>query len=395
MVMKSNNIDLFESYGDRKLAGEMMNAGLLNGAAGPDDIQKADTILAVETDASITHPLAEHKLRKAFHEGKTVIFAGPSPTRTSYFATREFIYSPGGSYAFLYRLATGLAGREETEQELRDIIALLDGSKKLMILAGDDLLREERGRMVLGALHSIYRLKNRKAKCSLRILGQEGNQASAILSGVHPDYLPGFRSLSDQASLDMWNRAWDTSLRKTRGLAYQDMTGDISDAGLKSLLVVGDIPVHKSYRNLDFMVQLNMYSTPLTAYTDVLLPVSSFLENEGHFPGMDGKPSRLKRVISEPGNARSVSRILAELATAMKEKGFGNGNTASVWKEMREYGVMEQTLPDMANAKPAELKPAPVSHAKGKKHRTAKVQHHYRYRGNDLAEYIPELKEIL
>jgi len=392
-VMKSNNIDLFESYMDRKLVAEMLHLGLLNGWPGIDEILKADTILTVGTDASVSHPLVENRLRKAAQAGKTIICASPSPTRTSDFANLEIGYKKNESYNFLLSLAEGLSGNIAGEEKMKDIIAAIERSKDLIILAGDDLLRVDSARMDVRALYNIRYLKNKKGRCRILFLGYEGNQAAAFGMGAHPDFLPGFGHLSDSAALEKWSKAWDTGLRKTRGLSYHEMFKDINR--LTALMVVGDAPVQKGLRKLDFIIQLNMFRTPFSDYADIILPITSFLENEGHFPALDGNSLKMNKVVRESQYARSISSIIAQLAEAMNEAGFSKGAVSQVWKEIRDLDIIPGGQLISGTEKPIPLKSMPGRNEENSRSRPLKKHNQYRYRGNDLAKLIPELKETI
>ena len=84
-VMHSNNIDLHASYPDKELVKELRP--FLDSFQGKTmDLDRADTILILGTDASVSHPLIENRVRKAFNLGRNILYANPRPTRTSRFA---------------------------------------------------------------------------------------------------------------------------------------------------------------------------------------------------------------------------------------------------------------------------------------------------------------------
>lgn len=394
MVMKSNNIDLSGSHADRRMA--MWNTALALPGTDPDEILRADALLVIGTDASVTHPMVEYRIRQAFHEGKPVVYATDRPTRTSRFATHEIRYKTGKPYGFLYGLAGALAGGEADKgTDLKEALPLIREAGRLVIIAGDGMLQQDAERMSLQALKNIRILKNLTGRCSILMLTFEGSTPAARLAGIHPDLLPGLHHLSEAGSIEKWNAAWGTALRKTRGLTYGEMVSRSAEKGLKAMLIAGDIPVFPGLKKLEFCIQINMFRTGLSGHADVILPVTSFLEQEGHTLGLSGKPVAVKKVVDGPGQVKPVSGILGLLAAEMDGTGFGNGKAREVWKEIRETGFLSKPRMPEEYGKTPTLRPPDKKSGKRPARKPGTVKHQYRYRGNDLAGLIPDLAVIL
>ncbi len=167
-VMQSNNVDLFASYPDKGLIKEMRP--VLSSLQGKmADLDRADTIFILGADASVSHPLIENRIRKAFNLGKNILYANSSPTRTSQFASREVNYVAGGAFFFLYLLQTLLTGKKagpeklaamakQTGKAMSDMEAFneaLAKSRRLALIIGDDTLRNDWGRDVLMLLKPL------------------------------------------------------------------------------------------------------------------------------------------------------------------------------------------------------------------------------------------------
>jgi predicted molibdopterin-dependent oxidoreductase YjgC len=213
-VMHSNNVDLFASYPDRDMIMEMQ--ALVSSFQGKiKDLEKADTILILGADASVSHPLVENRIRKASRQGKNVLYANPQSTRTSQFASLEVHYSPGEAYYLLYLLAARLAGDSRSARQaamdfadMDAFINILVKSRNLMIVIGDDIFRNNHAKDVLRTLGYLISLKRENARASLLILGYEGNVFAGALAGAHPDILPGFELLSNKKAIQKWNGMW-------------------------------------------------------------------------------------------------------------------------------------------------------------------------------------------
>ncbi|KKL18445.1 hypothetical protein LCGC14_2475440, partial [marine sediment metagenome] len=424
-VMNSNNIDLISSFPDPRLQEEI--ASHLQPKGRLEDILKADTLLVLGTDASVSHPLVENRIRKAYNAGRKVLYANSEATRTSLFSTVEINYSKCKDYNFLFvllaelaretisglpagfakqvkesLLISGLKSCSVKKDDLQAFVKALVKSRSLCIIVDESLLRDVSGLQTIKALANIRFLKAEKSNCRIMLLGNEGNLMGAAMAGAHPYLLPGLDPVSDDKALLKWNKNWDVKLSDVRGLPCNEMLSNIGRDGISALMIAGDVPVSgnlgkASLKKLKFMVQLNMFSTELTDHANVFLPVTGFLENDGHFLTLDGKIQRLHRAVPPQGKSRSVSEIISLLAGAMKADGFSTGRAGAVWKEIGSS--IKIPVPQNGSPKPRfELMKPPDSRnaGSGKKSGSGKNhQDHYRYRGNRLSDLVTDLQALL
>lgn len=396
-VMHSNNIDLYSSYPDKGLVREMQP--LLSALqARTTDLTRADTILILGSDASVSHPLLENLVRKAFNLGKNILYANPCPTRTSQFATREVNYVRGRAYDFLFLLHTMLSVENKSKGALKlaekakkvgvplaDLEAfseILAKSRNLAVIIGDNLLRNDRGRDVLRAVENLCSQLGSKAHCRVMILGFEGNLYAGALVGAHPDILPGFESPKNIKA----------GQGRKPGLSCNEMLENIGKDGISSLMIVGDIPEHPKLRKLKLLVQLNMFRTGLSEHADVFLPLTGFLENEGHFMTADGQVKQLKKILPGQGSSKTIPAIISILAREMKATGYFGPSPATLWKELNT--ALKQTETKALNEEGRIHSLKPLSQEKTK---LASENHydHYRYMGNCLTELIPDLEKVI
>ena len=193
-VMNSNNIDLHFSHPDREMAGKVA-ALVHNGSrSGSTVIGSADTCLILGADASVSHPMLENRIRKAFQEGRTILYADSRTTRTSEFASIDIRYKAREEYHFLHVLLAGLAKANEallpagiadqfkqadlvkslkkcavTQEELAPFISALAGSRNLCILVSDGYLRTDNGMNVIRALSNFPFLASKQTRCHMLI----------------------------------------------------------------------------------------------------------------------------------------------------------------------------------------------------------------------------------
>ena len=400
-VMCSNNVDLYASYPDKELVKELQP--FLSSFQGKtSDLDRADTILIFGADASVSHPLIENRVRKAFNHGRNILYANPNPTRTSSFATLEINYAPGGAYHFLHLLVAMLAGDPKSAKQaaishadLEAFVDILAKSKNLAILLGDDMLRNVSGRDVLRALGYLISLKRDNARANVLVLGNEGNLFAGAMAGVHPDILPGFDPVTDRKALQKWNRDWDARLNGARGLSCYEMLDSIGKEGISALLIAGDIPQHPKLRRLKFLVQLNMFKTGLSEQADVFLPLTDFLESEGHLITLEGKIKRVSKILPGQGKSKTIPAIISLLAREMNANGYFGPSSAALWKEFE--GSIKQRESETLNKTVKAHSLKPLSQKGKAEMKLASVNHydHYRYRGNCLTELVPDLQTVV
>ena len=395
-VMRSDNLDLQYSYPVREIPELIHRIRGMKATAGLAEVEKADTLLLLGTDASLSHPLLENRIRKAYRKDKEVISIGAMPTRTSTFTTQELHYKPGGEEALLFLLLSALdkkfkqmqlVGSAEdrsgiTAGQLEQVISLLGSSKKMVMVVGDELLRQSSSGNIIRMLYDLHKVLSTDGQCGILFPGYEGNLYSNALAGLHPDYLPGFRKIRSSK----------------KGLSCNQMLGNTGKEGITSLMVFGDLPVHNGVNRLEFVVQCNMFKTELTEHADVLLPLPHFLESEGHLLSMDYELKKLNRAVVPPGNVKSIAWIISSLAKAMGETGFSS-KPAETFRELKP--VLEITGEMKTKLGSPELQfIKSETEQKGKAKPSAHpvsliMQHnHYRYRGNSLSKLVPELGPV-
>lgn len=419
-VMKSNNIDLFFSYSDREIFDQLHAHFSVYPPPGIDEIEKADTLFVLGTDASISHPLVENRIRKAFNLDKQIIYANAFNTRTSNFATQNIIYTPGEEQNLLFVLLSELAGKNMsalpekftryfikkdkqtalglcgvTETEISQTAGCLDRSKNLLIIAGDEVLRSASGRDNLHILENIHAIKKIKHNCNLLFLEYEGSLYGGVFAGIHPDMLPGFDHPGNDKHLDKWNHNWQTRLSADRGLTSDEMLDSIGNDGISAMFVSGNIPATAEVRNLKFLVQFNMFQTGLSEYADVIFPVTSFLENDGHTLTMDGQLKKIKKAVPAPERVRNIAWIISMLAKTMKETGFSKIKSKDILNEIQSFTGAPSPDPKKQISKFIPVKPQPGKANKDFPVRLILHHNHFRYRGNSLTSLVEDLKEVV
>jgi predicted molibdopterin-dependent oxidoreductase YjgC len=74
------------------------------------------------------------------------------------------------------------------------------------------------------------------------------------------------------------------------------------------------------FEKVPAMVVFSSYVSPLTAAADVVLPVSNWLEQDGHFLNLDGRLLSANAALEAPEGIYSNADAFAKLAESMEVK---------------------------------------------------------------------------
>jgi formate dehydrogenase alpha subunit len=418
-VMKSNNLDLHSSYPNKEILENIHK--YYNTFTPPEinSIAKADTIFIIGSNASVSHPIIENKIRKASGNGTEIIFANPYNNRTSDFSHKTLIFNIGEELLLLDTMLSRLLKNKTSEKakklkqqlnelhfykacnrlgisgsQVNSVIKSLSGSKNLIIIAGDGLLRSSNCVDNFNALYNLQLLQKNPDNCRIFFLLSEGNFYGGTFAGLHPDLLPGFDHLKNEKNLEKWSDHQNTKLSNIPGLSGNEMIKHIREDGITSLFIVGDIPDNPNLSNLKFLVQQNMFLTETSKYAHVFFPVTSFLESRGHIINIERKLKKTKQAVKAHGGSKAQWETLSALAQAMHEEGFDYRKSEDIFQEIK-------VNTDLSFATNNKLRksflPVKIKFSERKKEYPVKISveyNYFHYRGNILSSLINDIKTI-
>ncbi len=418
-TMQSNNVDLLNAFGEKGLVQKIHDHYSVCPPPMIDDITSANTLFVIGSDCSLTHPIIENRIRKAFKQGKQVLAANTLFNRTAYFSNHFIVYQPGEEYHFLLLLLSELlkGKNSKTSKQISkylknfDISNLLDqcgvaskdieklsntlqNSENIIIIAGDGVLKTSGSLHNLNALIDIQLLINEQKDCRMMYLFDEGNRYGSSLMGMHPDHFGGFDKVSDPSSVKKWSENWNCKLSSNKGSSGDEMVRNISGDGIKALFVMGDIPPHKNLSGLKFFVQQNMFLTGTSKYADVFLPMSSFMEAEGRIINLEQKLKNIVPAIKPAKGNKPSWKVISEIAHLMSEPGFNYRKAKDILSEIRLFiDFTEVASSDRSTGvQPLGTKAREKTEGYPVSLTIAPDQLHYM--GNILTDLVPDLKAI-
>ena len=135
--------------------------------------------------------------------------------------------------------------------------------------------------------------------------GQNNVQGSCDM-GSFPHEFPGYRHVSDVATLSMFENAWQTNLSNEPGLRIPNMFDAALDSSFMGLYCEGediaqsdpDIKhVHAALRAMECVIVQDIFLNETAKFAHVFLPGASFLEKDGTFTNAERRISPVRKVM--------------------------------------------------------------------------------------------------
>ena len=348
-VMGSNNVDLSVDHRPELVEPLGRRLGSMAATGTLAELENACCVLVVNSNTTEEHNVAAIPIKKAHKAGGKLIVVDTREVELSRYADLWLRPYPGTELA----LVGGML-RAILDEGLQDDAFIADHS------GGLDALRESLAGYNLEAVADATGVVADKIAAAARAFAQAGSAAivyaldnvaqtqrapitdalvNLVLatgnlgkpaSGLFP-LRPGAAS---QGALDMGCSPGEAGL--SAGLSLEA----IGQGSVKAAMVLGDSAlftpeaVH-TLTHTDFLVVQSMFMSELAEAADVLLPMTSFAEENGVVTSLDRWALRRRAAIDPPGEARPADFTLTELGHRMGAQDFG-GHPAPVLQEIRE-----------------------------------------------------------
>ncbi|RXK27013.1 assimilatory nitrate reductase catalytic subunit NasC [Bacillus velezensis] len=179
------------------------------------------------------------------------------------------------------------------------------------------------------------------------ITGQ-GNGQGAREHGQKADQLPGYRSIEIEEHRAHITKVWgihqDELPRK--GVSAYEMIEKIDSGDIKGLFLMCSNPavsgpnanfVKQAIKKLRFFVAVDLFISETAAFADVILPASSYLEDEGTMTNVEGRVTLREASRTCPGEAKHDWQIICDIASALgKGHYFSYTSAEEIFNELRE-----------------------------------------------------------
>jgi assimilatory nitrate reductase catalytic subunit len=178
------------------------------------------------------------------------------------------------------------------------------------------------------------------------ITGQ-GNGQGGREHGQKADQLPGYRSILNPEHRKYVSEVWgiDESEMPQAGVSAVEVFQKMREGEIKGLLsicsnMMVSLPdtnkVRESLEGLEFNVCIDFFMSESARFADVVLPGTTWAEDEGTTTNGEGRVIKTNKAIDPPGEARQDWKILIEIAKRMgRGKYFNFNNPGDIFDELR------------------------------------------------------------
>lgn len=183
--------------------------------------------------------------------------------------------------------------------------------------------------------------------CGYGAVTGQGNGQGGREHGQKADQLPGYRSIENEEDRKYVASVWgvEASSLPGKGVSAYEMMELIHQGKIKSLFVMGSNPVVSNpnaghaaagLKNLEFLVVADMFMSETARLADLVLPVTSYLENEGTLTNLEGRVLLRTAGRQAPGETRHDWTILCSVADRLGKAPFFRFNEPEeIFNELR------------------------------------------------------------
>ncbi len=328
-------------------------------------LEQADVVLVFNSDLPSEFPVAGNAIRKgAIHAGTDLIIANPRKVifknESKVDIRLNFNYS--SDLALINRICKILIDRKWVDETLikqavpnyGDLVKSLSSysaeytekmtgvkddvlthaaerfgrSADRFILCGNDILENAQGEDILNALLNLSTLVHYGSKGSISIFPprEHCNSQGVNDMGVTPEFLPGYQSIKDPATLSTFAREWCVDSLKVSG-DPSSLFEDCKSGTIKFLYIAGEDPVHSYYkgtlarealRTVPFLVVQDIYMTETAQMADIILPTTTFAEKDGSYTNGSRHVQGVARAVLPEGKSKTDFDIFCDLAKALQ-----------------------------------------------------------------------------
>ena len=329
-----------------------------------DDLETAKAILVIGSNTTEAHPIIGLRIKKAVMKNDCkLIVAEPRHIRLCYYADKWLQHMPGTDVALINGMMNviieeGLYDeefvRERTEnfEELKKVVKNYPPEKAAEItgVAAEDIREAARTFATAESAAIIYAMgitqhitgtdnvmtlanlamltgQHRQARPGVNPLRGQNNVQGACDMGGLPNVFTGYQKVEDADARARFEQAWGVKgLHAVPGMTLTDMVGGVLDGKVKAMYIVGENPmlsdpnlshIEEALGSLEFLVVQDIFLTETARLADVVLPGASFAEKEGTFTNTERRVQRVRKAIESPGQARTDSRIIADISARL------------------------------------------------------------------------------
>jgi NADH-quinone oxidoreductase subunit G len=322
-----------------------------------DEVCEAPLVITIAPDLKEELPVLYLRLRHAAVEkGVPLVEISPTATGLSSKAAYRLHYRPGELADLVRALCSGaevtagvagiaagdverarsaIANAVQAPAQDHEGHARSGGGPRVAVVIGRPSLAEA----AAGAAEAALVLAGLPGVAFLPAL-RRSNVHGAIDLGLSPGLLPGRVATEDGRA--WFEHHWGTPLPRAKGLDTLGMLSEAAAGRMDVVFLVGADPLSdcpdtelaaRALEAARFVVAIDAFAGPSTAYADVVLPAAVYTERRGTFTNLEGRVTWLGQKVTAPGTARPDWMIAVELASRLGGN-LGASSLDELWAEV-------------------------------------------------------------
>ncbi|MFL6560720.1 MAG: molybdopterin oxidoreductase family protein, partial [Bacillus sp. (in: firmicutes)] len=186
-----------------------------------------------------------------------------------------------------------------------------------------------------------------KPGCGYGAITGQGNGQGAREHGQKADQLPGYRSIENEEHRKYIASVWGINKEDLprKGVSAYEMIEKIHEGEIKGLFLMCSNPlvsspnahfVKEAIKKLKFFVAVDLFVSETARLADLILPASSYLEDEGTMTNLEGRVTLREASYPCPGEVKHDWQIICEIASVLgKEEYFSFSSAEEIFHELR------------------------------------------------------------
>jgi len=175
----------------------------------------------------------------------------------------------------------------------------------------------------------------------------QGNGQGGREHGQKADALPGYRKIDNPEHVKYVSSVWGIEPEEMpkAGVSAYEMFDKIQQGDIRAMHVICSNPavsapnnhhIWDSFKKLDFMVVSDFFLSETAEFADVVLPTTTWAEDEGTTTNLEGRVIRIRKVTEPIGESKTDWEIMQLIAERMgKGKYFPYKNVPEIYEEFR------------------------------------------------------------
>ncbi|PGY08178.1 molybdopterin oxidoreductase family protein [Bacillus sp. AFS031507] len=186
-----------------------------------------------------------------------------------------------------------------------------------------------------------------KPGCGYGAITGQGNGQGAREHGQKADQLPGYRSIENEEHREYVASVWGVNKDDLprKGVSAYEMIEKIHEGEIQGLFLMCSNPmvsnpnahfVKEAIKKLKFFVAVELFVSETARLANLILPASSYLEDEGTMTNVEGRVTLREASYPCPGEVKHDWQIICEIARVLgKEKYFSFSSAEEIFTELR------------------------------------------------------------